>query len=189
MSTGVIDTSYGFRLYKAKDAETGEWIKGYLWRGSDNVGFIHPHNIGYSFDVEPTEGQEHGRIRSNNYVKSVDLTTLCEEVKAIDLSRDSLWTNDIVDGLFYFCQPIHGVVGFENGSYGILWVRGHVLKFTPFSNMCNVSINKVGNIFDNPELVPVELIYAFGLQEFHYDYIKSLGEGHCQQDSIREEGV
>lgn len=43
--------------------------------------------------------------------------------------------------------------------------------------MCNVSITKVGNIFDNPELVPVELIYAFGLQELHYDYIKSLEVG------------
>lgn len=175
MSTGVIDTSYGFRLYKAKDEETGEWVKGYLWRGSSRVGFMHPYNLGYSFDTEPVEGQEHGRIRSKNYVKSIYVTTLCEEVKDIDLSRDNLWTNDIVDGIFYSCQPIHGVVGFKNGSYGIFWVRGNVLEFTPFSNMCNVSINRVGNIFDNPELVPVELIYAFGLQELHYDYIKSLG--------------
>lgn len=188
MSNGAIDISRGLRLYKAKDEETQEWVKGYLWRGAGNVGFIHPYNEGFSFDVEPVEGQEHGRIRTKNYVESIDVNTLCEQVKDINLSADSLWTNDIVEGIFYYCSPIRGVVGFNNGSYGIYWMRGSVLEFTPFSNMCNVCITKVGNIIDNPELVVPELIYAFGLEDMHYDYLQSLKTKNYDKDKENGKG-
>lgn len=145
------------RLYKAKDKFSNEWVTGYLWRGVDSA-FIHPHMLGYSFSVESTRNEQPERILSKNYVKSVNVQTISEQVGYIGNCSDSLYTNDLVQGVIYNNQEVTGVVDFDLGAYGIRWVYNEEVKFTPFISIPNIPIKKLGNIFDNPELVTSDVL-------------------------------
>ena len=69
-----------------------------------------------------------------------------------DKNGQKIFEGDIVTGLFYHSMPINGVCLFRDGSFGLLWDREGSETFTPFTSMCNVEYEVIGNIHDNYEL-------------------------------------
>ena len=45
------------------------------------------------------------------------------------------------------------VVTFRDGSFGLLWNRSDNEVFNPFTSLCNIEYEIVGNVFDKPELL------------------------------------
>ena len=70
-----------------------------------------------------------------------------------DKNGKRIFEGDIVTGLFLHSMPVNGVVAFRDGSFGLLWDRAGAETFTPFTSMCNVQYEVIGNIHDNPELL------------------------------------
>ena len=64
--------------------------------------------------------------------------------------------DDVVGALSWLEKPKNGIVKFQNGSFGLLWYRGEAEQFNPFTSMCNIEYEVIGNIHDNPELLKGE---------------------------------
>lgn len=112
----------------------GEWKEGYYSEFSYEQGqgnFICDSDFDYTVHPE-TVGQYSGRIDKNNV---------------------KMFEGDIVTGLFLHSMPVNGVVSFRDGSFGLLWDRAGAETFTPFTSMCNVEYEVIGNIHDTPELL------------------------------------
>ena len=125
-------------LFRGK-TEKGEWVEGLLWKKKYNTDKIfiscfpdHDDNEEV-FPVKPeTVGQYAGRTDKNG---------------------KKIFEGDIVTGLFLHSRPVNGVTAFRDGSFGLLWDRAGAETFTPFTSMCNVEYEMIGNIHDNPELL------------------------------------
>lgn len=141
------------RIYRGKTKQNGEWVYGYfvkeksyccIWQGENNV---YPAEYPY-FD------ENVGTIDGNLTPVLFESVGQCSMVK--DKNDVDMFEGDIVAGaLWWLEQPKYGVVTFRNGSFGLLWFRGKAEQFNPFTSMCNVWYEVVGNIFDNPELMEV----------------------------------
>ena len=70
-----------------------------------------------------------------------------------DKNDDRMWEGDIVKGLFYHERPVLAVVKFKDGAFGLEWDRSGAKTFSAFTSLCNIQYEKLGNIFDNPELL------------------------------------
>ena len=65
-----------------------------------------------------------------------------------------IFEGDIVAGAVHWLDRMkNGVVAFRDGSFGLIWYRGDVEQFNPFTSMCNITYEVIGNIHDNPELL------------------------------------
>lgn len=65
-----------------------------------------------------------------------------------------IFEGDIVAGAVHWLERMkNGVVVFRDGSFGLLWYRGEVEQFAPFTSLCNVEYEVIGNIHDNPDLL------------------------------------
>ena len=71
-----------------------------------------------------------------------------------DKNGKRIFEGDIVAGALHWLERMeNGVVAFRDGSFGLIWYRGVVEQFNPFTSMCNVEYEVIGNIHDNTELL------------------------------------
>ena len=71
-----------------------------------------------------------------------------------DKNGKKIFEGDVVAGAVYWQElPKNGVVAFRDGSFGLVWYRGEIEQFNPFTSMCNITYEVIGNIHDNPELL------------------------------------
>jgi len=134
------------QFYKAKSLETHQWVEGYLFETKDNSYIAYAGQFDDDLFLSP-----------QNIFIPVDSETVCQPTDVFDKSGKELYTNDVISGLFHGRMPINGIVQFQNGSFGLQWHRetdfDMIEEFTPFSSMCNVELEVLGNKFDNPELL------------------------------------
>ena len=65
-----------------------------------------------------------------------------------------IFEGDILKSVFrWLDMPKNGVVAFRDGAFGFIWYRGDIEMFHPFTSVCNVTYEVIGNIHDNPELL------------------------------------
>lgn len=132
-------------LFRGIRKDNGEWVEGFYARLYDcKKNYSHRIYTGYAktdcgdfypdfFEVIPeTVGQYTG------------LT---------DRNGKKIFEGDIVAGAVYWLErPKNGLVAFRDGSFGLIWHRGDVEQFNPFTSMCNIEYEVIGNIHDNEEL-------------------------------------
>ena len=134
------------------------WIYGFYGEGKDV-------NDGSIFSVIYVDKYNYFSCGSG-MSESYCFVPTCERVEkqsvgqysgVIDKNRVEMYEGDIVYGAAHWLERYKpAVVTFRNGSFGLLWHRGNVEEFNPFTSMCNVEYEVVGNIFDNPELMEGE---------------------------------
>ena len=89
----------------------------------------------------------------DGYVE-VDPETVGQYTGLTDKNGIAMYEGDIIHGAAHWLERyVSAVVTFRNGSFGLLWYRGEIEEFNPFTSMCNVEYTVVGNIYDNPELM------------------------------------
>lgn len=137
-------------LFKAKRKDNGEWVEGgYFSEPYTEKKFIICWNsFGLGF---------------NEFIE-VDPDTICQFTGLTDKSGQKIWENDIVTITIecddYFNLSETGIVEYSYGQYELK------VKTTDgkeaYSNLINklseapFEIEKLGNIFDNPDLLEVE---------------------------------
>lgn len=72
----------------------------------------------------------------------------------VDKNGTKIFEGDIVR--FNYTGENKGVEGtatviFQNGQFGVLW--GWHKEFVPLTGFCNTTVEVIGNIYDNPELL------------------------------------
>lgn len=121
--------------FRGKRLDNGKWVKGDLLIYQDGRAVIHSYMQGcrVADDVDPESVGQHTGLTDK------DGTEICE--------------GDIVKGLFFYGVSVVSKVIFKDGSFGLEWNRGNVKEFFPFTSICNVSYEVIGNVYDNPELL------------------------------------
>lgn len=135
-------------LFKAKRKYSGEWVEGY---------YVYCRKRHY---ILPILNKEIGFDEREDKWIEVDAETLCQYTGLTDKNGKKIWENDIVTITIecddYFIPSETGIVEYSYGQYELK------VKATDgqeaYSNLINklseapFEIEKLGNIFDNPEL-------------------------------------
>lgn len=134
-------------LFRGKRIDNGEWVEGIP---------INTH-IGtfIVFEENPHYCDQYGYMEIDGLVK-VDPATVGQYTGLTDKNGKRIFEGDVIKGLFLFGLEVLSVVDFEGGSFGLKWNRGDIAEFSPFTSICNVSFEVIGNIHDNPELIKEE---------------------------------
>lgn len=117
-------------LFRGKRISNGEWVYGLYMTvyGTPNI--------------ELEDGREW----------DVDAETVGQYTGITD-NGTKIFEGDIVTGLFDFEFAINSVVEFRDGTFGLLANQHNVEHFHPFTSLCNIKYEVVGNIHDNPEFL------------------------------------
>ena len=134
-------------LFKAKRADNGEWVTGYYIKSI-------------------VDGSVFGYIRESIFGTDIKimLNTLCQYTGLTDKNGNLIWENDVVKATVRqnsLCQSstysdFYQVAYHEKNCYFYLKKKNNNLLFD--GNWCYYlkSIEVIGNIFDNPELLESE---------------------------------
>ena len=135
-------------LFRGKRISSGEWVIGGIMKT------FHPN-----YDCENEEDFLSQKpncycICANNKDYFVEQASIGQYTGLTDENGIEMYEGDIIHGASHWLERyVPAVVTFRNGSFGLLWYRGEVEEFNPFTSMCNVEYTVVGNIYDNPELM------------------------------------
>ena len=139
------------RKYRGKSRQSEEWVYGCFLKSKSYCCIlqqeenIHENNFPY---LDKDSGIIDGSL-TPVFFESVGQSSMVKDKNEVEM-----YEGDIVYGAAYWlerCKP--AVVTFRNGSFGLLWYRGDVEEFDPFTSLCNVEYEVVGDIYDNHELM------------------------------------
>lgn len=116
-------------LFRGKRVDDEEWIKGYLYRISEEMNpfIMLPDSKGESYEV--------------------DSKTVGQYTELVDRNGQKIFEDDIVTMPRYGGGKTKSVVYFSGGKFA---VNGSNYAF---KDICPKNMNVVGNIYDNPELL------------------------------------
>mgnify|MGYP000815100753 CR=1 FL=1 len=138
-------------LFKAKQIDNGEWIEGSL--------IDLDIDSGYCYIVQPYKKASILPIifLITDRMKLVDPETLCQFTGLFDKNGNRIWENDICDRKEKYPE----VVKMTNGDWTLDY--SYAIGRDYGNSYCNLGfyvnerkcVEVIGNIFDNPELLPV----------------------------------
>lgn len=135
------------RIFRGKIKENNEWVYGVPLQKNDNFYIVEDLFLCDEYDCI-------GTISYNVFGDSIGQSSTVKDKNGIDM-----FEGDIVAGaLWWLEQPKYGIVTFRDGSFGLLWYRGKAEQFNPFTSMCNVQYEVVGNIVDNKDFYESEVL-------------------------------
>ena len=144
-------------LFKAKRLDNGEWVEGSLISTEDNSGFILRSKT-KAFIPKGTN------TFCSTECYEIDQTTLCQYTGLTDKNDKKIWENDIVTITLecddYLIPSETGIVEYSYGQYELKVKAPDGQE--AYSNLINklseapFEIEKLGNIFDNPDLLEVK---------------------------------
>lgn len=137
-------------LFRGKQTGGEQWVEGCLIHTPKYCCILQTEENVHPMDY-PYLDNDTGCI--DGYATPVKIDTVGQYIGRTDKNNVKMFEGDIVTGLFLHSMPVNGVVAFRDGSFGLLWDRAGAVTFTPFTSMCNVEYEVIGNIFDNPELL------------------------------------
>lgn len=127
-------------LFRGKRTYDGEWVIG--------DGIHLPKSVNY----KGTYWIDGRKEKANDWIHVIP-DTIGQYTGLTDKNGKRIFEGDVVTGLLLYALPINGRVGFRDGAFGLYWMRGNHEEFTPFTSMCHVEHEIIGNIHDNPELL------------------------------------
>ena len=135
-------------IFRGKRKDNNEWVEG-VAIFADNKAFI-LNNA----KVEFIKGFNENRL---NFVLVEVIPGTVEQCSGVpDKNGKLMYTGDIINALLDFGMPIKSVCAFRDGSFGLLAKQHGAEHFHPFTSLCNISYEIIGNIHDNKELFEVE---------------------------------
>ena len=134
-------------LFKAKRKDNGEWVEGNLITNERNQ---NQKYIGYIFD------ERNGVIEDFDLVEVIP-DTICQFTGLTDKNGKKIWENDIVSAWSEGKNAIGKVIRRADGLY----IMYPAYQNKEFWGVCpnkngKTTVEVIGNIFDNPELLEVE---------------------------------
>lgn len=143
-------------LFKAKRKDNGEWVEGSLVSTECNSGFIFRSKT-KAYAPKGTN------IFCSTKCYEIDPITLCQYTGLTDKNGKKIWENDIVTITLecddYLIPSETGIVEYSYGQYELKVKAPDGQE--AYSNLINklseapFEIEKLGNVFDNPELLEV----------------------------------
>lgn len=133
-------------LFRGKRTNNSEWVYGLIVKtDKDNVFVVNTAaELGCGICIEETDAIKNYQVIPETVGQFTGLT---------DKNGTKIFEGDIVEGIFLHMMAVGAVAAFRDGSFGLAWKRGNVAEFSPFTSMCNVEYEVIGNIHDNPELL------------------------------------
>lgn len=121
-------------IFRGKRKDNGEWAEGNLvYSKTTTRGIITEiYTLEMTYEVIPETVEQ------------------CSGVP--DKNGKLMFEGDVVNALFDFGMPIKSVCAFRDGSFGLLAKQHGAEHFHPFTSLCNISYEIIGNIHDNKEL-------------------------------------
>lgn len=145
-------------LFKAKELDGGEWVKGNYVKGLDEFANCEEAHIIF----EPN-AMFYSSGETDGWYK-VDPTTICQCTGLKDKNGKLIWENDIVKDLFSDAcaqikygsyQSCFDSTKTEHVGFYVDWSGKYTKRYRKdlgyWINMVNAEV--IGNIFDNPELL------------------------------------
>lgn len=129
-------------LYRAKRTDNGEWVEGFL---------VKKHGLFFIYDIINSD-----TCRQSNY--EVDPSTICQCTGKRDVYGKLIFEHEIVRECY---SEYTGEVKFGEYEKGYGWYIEWISERAQFYRtdflywQKEVSLEVIGNIFDNPELLEV----------------------------------
>ena len=135
-------------IFKAKRKDNGEWVEGYYLNVAKINHFICTGKI-------KLNGAVKGILAPEMY--EIDPDTLCQYTGLTDKNGEKIWENDIVQAWSEGSNAIGKVIRRVDGLY-IMYPAYQKKEFWGLYPNKNgkTTVEVIGNIFDNPELLEVE---------------------------------
>lgn len=73
-----------------------------------------------------------GRSKIWKLAEIIEEESVCQWTGLKDKNGTMIFEGDKVRGLFLFGMHIIGVCDFQDGAFGLKWMRGDIEEFTPF---------------------------------------------------------
>ena len=131
----------GEKVYMTGEKVPGNWVYGGIFQGKGCYSVM--YGCPDADDITGATLEKH----------VVYTDTVGQFTGLTDKNGVQMWEGDIIKGLFYHERPILAVVKFKDGAFGLEWNRSGAKTFYAFTSLCNVQYEKLGNIYDNPELI------------------------------------
>ncbi len=154
-------------LFKAKRRDNGKWVKGYYCKINETTYCVEED---YKRFPVPThhyilyETMTDWGLPNRFLQYEIDPTTLCQYTGLTDKNGRKIWENDIVTITLecddYLIPSETGIVEYSYGQYELKVKAPDGQE--AYSNLINklseapFEIEKLGNIFDNPDLLEVK---------------------------------
>lgn len=151
------DTTYN-ELFKGKRIDNGEWVEGSLLLSDGAVRI----DRGVLSDcwIAPRFSDIKDYVKGSHVLAlvdaiQVDQDTVCEYTGQTDKNREAIYEGDIVEAADFTAEDGYGEIIWdkETSRFAIVGRSGNDL-YADFDNYYGKELEVIGNIFDNPELVP-----------------------------------
>ena len=126
-------------IFRGKRTDNGEWAEGDLMQWNDGTMRI------------CVEDGDDAKI-----TKTVIPETVGQCIGLKDKNGKLIFEGDVLNGMFDFEMEIKSICTFRNGSFGLLARQHGAEHFHPFTSLCNIKYEVIGNIHDNPNLCRIE---------------------------------
>lgn len=118
-------------IFRGKTLEKGEWVEGF-----------YSHSPSGNHYITRTSGT------GCAHPCKVDPSTVGQYTGVKEKNGKKIFEFDTLKGLYLFGMEVKGTVFFEDGAFGVGWMRGDAKMFSPFTSVCNVSWEVIGNVCD-----------------------------------------
>ena len=136
-------------LFRGKCVDNGEWVYGYYYKAK----YYRTDEELCDYITVPHPDKENAP--SDHFMVEEKTVGQCTGLK--DKNDKRIFEGDIIAGAVQWQnEKKNGYVDFRDGSFGLIWQRGNIEHFYPFTSMCNIEYEVIGDIYDNPELLEAE---------------------------------
>ena len=135
--------------FKAKEIGTGDWVYGYLVRiHEDDYRIVTEDDLNYAY----TGGYDY-----DGSMTKIDKNTICQYTGLTDKNGNKIWENDVVEAWSDGTMACGKVQQRIDGTWIMYpaWQNKTMWYFIP-NEFGETTVEVIGNIFDNPELLEDE---------------------------------